>query len=289
MGPRAAAEQRPLSFVAAAAWTLGMVLVVEVAGSVTELARPGAGLDLVSVTMCHVLGYSAVVLAMLRVYAPDARVRDVLAFRPAPLAYLVFAVVIGASLYPAASWVDALVARRFPSRPEELDALGRLMATPTAGRRAFLGAAFVLIMPAFEEVFFRGVLFGRLRRVGPDGATRTPGMVVLATAVYFAIAHGDPRSFASVLALGAMLGWLRDRARSVVPTILAQAAFFAVPVVPILRGGDPMADESYGRAITLGGLAVAALAAAALEWMSRARVARALREESAEGDAEGEA
>ena len=257
-------ERRTLSFVGAAAWTIGMALVVDVALSITEVARPGAALDLVNVTMCHVLAYSAVILAMLRVYAPDTPVRKVVAFRGAPVMVIVLAIAIGACLYPAASWLDALAAKRFPTTPESTEALAKLMTTATLPKRLFLGAALVLIMPIAEEIYFRGVLFGELK------PGRTPGMVILGTAVYFAIARADLRSFASVLALGAVLGWMRDRTRSIVPTILAQAAFFAVPIIPILRGRDPMADEVYSRAWTLGGLAAAALAAAAIEGMSRA-------------------
>jgi uncharacterized protein len=262
--PEVTGERRTLSFVGAAAWTIGAALVVDVALSVTELSRPGAALDLVNVTMCHVLAYSVMVFAMLRVYAPESSVRQVIALRGAPVLALVLAVVVGACLYPAASWLDALGAARFPTSQENNEALTKLMTSSTLARRLFLGASFVLIMPIIEEVYFRGVLFGRLR------AGRTPGMVILGTAVYFAVARFDARSFASVLAFGAVLGWMRDRTRSIATTVLAQAAFFAVPVIPILRGRDPMADEVYPRAWILGGLAVAALAAAGLEGMSRA-------------------
>ncbi len=260
------AERRPLSFVGAAAWTVGAALLVDLALSITEVSRPGASLDLVNVTLCHVLAYSAAVFAILRVHAPDSSVREVIGLRRVPVLVLVLAIAIGACVYPAASWLDAIVAKRFPSAPETTEALGKLMGSSTLARRAFLGVALVLIMPIAEEVYFRGVLFGGLR------AGRTPGMVILGTSVYFAIARADVRSFASVLALGAMLGWMRDRTRSIVPTILVQAAFFAVPVIPILRGRDPMADEVYPRAWIVGGLALAALAAAAIERMSRAWV-----------------
>ncbi len=266
-------ERRTLSFVTAAAWTVGMSLLVAVVGSLTELSRPGAAFDLVSVTFCHVLSYSLAIFAMLRVYAPDTPVRRVIAFRSVPILVLLLAVAIGACLYPAASWLDAVVAKRFPTRPEDAEALGRLMTASTTGRRVFMAAAFVVIMPVAEEIYFRGILFGGLR------PGRTPGMVILGTSIFFAMAHPDPRTFASVMMLGAMLGWMRDRTRSIVPTILAQAAFFAVPVLPILRGGDPMADEVFTRSWILGGLAAAALAAAGIEAMSRAWAAQAGDEE----------
>ena len=232
-------ERRPLTFVAAAAWTVGTMLFSQVALSITEAVRPGAFGDLVNVTFCHVLAYSTVTFAMLRVHAPETRVRRVVGFRAVPFLALVLAGAVGAGLFPALSTLDALVARRFPPSAEEVEAVGKLMAAATLGRRVFLAAALLVIMPIIEEVYFRGLIFGGLRR------GRKAGQVILGSALYFALAHADPTSFASVLALGIVLGWMRDRTGSILPTMVAQSAFFAVPIVPILRGRDPLADDVY--------------------------------------------
>lgn len=253
-------ERRPLSFLGAAAWTIGVVLLLDVAVSVTEALRPGAITDLVSVTACHVLSYSIVVFAMLRVYAPETPVRRVVALRTTPPLWTVLAGAIGAGVYPALNVVDMLVARRYPQSKDDIERFGRLMTASTLGRRVFLATSLLVLMPVAEEVFFRGVLFGGLERQR-KGAT-----VIFATALYFAVARADVPSFASVLALGLVLGWLRSRSGSIVPPIVAQAAFFAVPLVPILRGADPTADEVYAPRTIAGALVLAAVSAALLEW-----------------------
>jgi membrane protease YdiL (CAAX protease family) len=256
-------EPRSLSFFGAAVWTIGAALLLNVAVAFTEAARPGALGDLVSVTLCHVLSYSVVIFAMLRLYAPETPVREVVAFRMVPFSSVALAVAAGACIYPALSVVDRIMERRFPVPTEQLELVGKLMATGTVAQRAVLGASFLFAMPIAEEVFFRGVVFTGLRR------ERNAGWVILGTAVYFAAAHGDVRSFASAFALGILLGWLRDRTGSIVPTVLTQTAFFAVPVIPILRGRDPMLDEIYPTAWVVGGLAIAAVSCALLEWRHR--------------------
>ncbi len=262
-------DSRPLSFVGAALWTIGVTLLLAIAVVITESARPGAATDLVSITACHVLSYSTIIFVMLRIYEPETPVRRVVALRPASAASIVLAGGLGASVYPALNVLDTLVARRFPLPPDAHEHLATLLATPTLGRRVFLAASLLVLMPIAEEVFFRGVLFGGLRR------GRNAGVVILGTAVCFAAARAEVPSFASVLALGLLLGWLRDRCGSIVPTVVAQAAFFAVPIVPILRGRDPLADEVYSRAVILGGLVAAVICAALVEWLSaRARAVR---------------
>ena len=258
-------ERRPLTFVAAAAWTVGMLLFLQVAVSVTEAVRPGALGDLVNVTFCHVLAYSTVTFAMLRVHAPETRVRRVVGFRAVPILALVLAGAVGAGVYPALSALDALVARRFPPSPADIEAMGKLMTAATLGRRVFLGVALLAIMPIAEEIYFRGLVFGGLRR------GRSAGLVILGSAFYFALARGDQTSFASVVALGVVLGWMRDRTGSIVPTFVAQSAFSAVAVIPILRGRDPVADDVYPRNWLWGALVIALLAAALIEWATRGR------------------
>jgi membrane protease YdiL (CAAX protease family) len=265
-------QRRRLTAAGAAAWTIAVAVLLELAISVTEAARPGAFTDLVNITACHMLSYSVVVLVMLRVYEPETSVRDVVALRSpgqsalAAVAMLGLGAVIGACVYPALSALEALVALRYPPSSEEIDALRTLTDVPSLGRRAFLGASLIVLTPVADEVFFRGVLFGGLRRA------HRAGYVILGTALCFAFTRADVRSFASVLALGVILGWLRERSGSILTTLAAQVAFFAVPVVPILGGRDPMSDEVFPRAWIGGGVAVALVAALVMEvWWRRRR------------------
>jgi membrane protease YdiL (CAAX protease family) len=77
---------------------------------------------------------------------------------------------------------------------------------------------FVLIAPAVEEVVFRGLLFGTLRR---RFGLMAAGMI---SAGLFAVAHGYGMvGFASVFLSGFLWAWIYERTGSLVPGMLAHA------------------------------------------------------------------
>lgn len=260
--PMVHAGRRPISFLAGAGWAISAVLVLDVVVAMTESVRPGALEDLVSLTACHLLTYSMIVFLILRLYEPDTEVLEVLGVRRAPLWAFPLAAVIGAGVYPVLSVVDEIAAKRFPPTADEQELIGKVMSSSTTGKRVALVMALMIFMPTAEELFFRGALFGGLRRARPAP------LAVLASAVYFAAGHGGVRAFGSMLGLGLALGFLRSRAGSVLVSLAAHVAFFAVPALPLLAGRDPMADESYPTAWVVGGIGAATLAAAALTWLS---------------------
>ena len=76
----------------------------------------------------------------------------------------------------------------------------------------------VVLTPVFEEVIFRGLLFGALRRrLGPAGAA-------LVSAAVFALAHGyGVLGFAAVFWSGLLWAWAYEQTGSLAPSITAHA------------------------------------------------------------------
>jgi hypothetical protein len=71
------------------------------------------------------------------------------------------------------------------------------------------------VMPAiFEEIAFRGIIQGRLARV----VTRTESLLI--TSFAFGIIHMSLVSLPYLAALGLLLGWLRQRSGSLVPSMV---------------------------------------------------------------------
>jgi membrane protease YdiL (CAAX protease family) len=266
---------RPLSLPAAALWASALWLLEHICFEVTESARPGAITDIVNVSACVVLATSVVVFAMLRVHAPNDSMRATLGVRAVnPLAW-VLAAVAGAGLCPALSAVDDLVARRWPyDDAEALENMQKLLGS--SSRLALVLGVFVVI-PLAREVFFRGVLFGELERSAEDRRARAVGesarstaFAVLATTLLFTVFSLDWRSMPTALVLGAALGWLRARTRSLVTPVVAHLAFWSVQGIPILRGADPSADLTYPTRWIVGGAATAVVALLALwPWPGR--------------------
>jgi membrane protease YdiL (CAAX protease family) len=224
-----AKTDRPLSLQAAALWVIGLWLLEHVCLEATEGIRPGAITDIVNVSACVVLATSIVVFAMARLHAPERSLRATLGVRALDP--------FGFALSAAVSRVDDLVAQRWPyDDPEALANLQKLLAS--SSRWALVVGVFVAI-PLAREVFFRGLLFGELRRVVSVGSA------VVATSLLFTVFSLDWRSMPGALILSLALGWVRAKGGSLVAPVVAHLAFWLVPGVGILRGADPAADVTY--------------------------------------------
>jgi membrane protease YdiL (CAAX protease family) len=70
-----------------------------------------------------------------------------------------------------------------------------------------------------EEILFRGIVLGGLRRTFPDGAA------IAVSAAMFATIHLSPVAFIHTGALGLVFGWLTVRTSSLWPAILLHTAW----------------------------------------------------------------
>lgn len=81
-----------------------------------------------------------------------------------------------------------------------------------------------VVTPVLEEVVFRGLVYTRLTK----GMRR--GTAVLLSSIIFGIAHGNVIAFVYAGLFGVVLACLLERSGSIIPGILAHAAFNAVSV-----------------------------------------------------------
>jgi membrane protease YdiL (CAAX protease family) len=102
---------------------------------------------------------------------------------------------------------------------------------PAAVGVTALGA--VLFAPIFEELIFRGLLYGSLR-----SSFRWP-VAAVGSALVFGLAHGSGAAgFASVLASGLLWAYLYERTGSLLPGIIAHVVnnlAVAVTLLALLR------------------------------------------------------
>ncbi len=245
-----------MSPLAAALWSVALTMVVVLAVSATESARPGAQDDIISLAACQVLATSLVVFAMVRVHARDASLRATLGVRPIAVLHVPLSVAAGAGLYPLLSTIDDAIMRRFPlDDPQAVEGLQRVLSSSS---RVGLVLAALVVVPVARELFFRGILYGGLRETTPVRST------IVATAVFYACALLEPQQMPTALLLGLALAWLRERSGTVIAPVLAQLAYGAVEGIPVLRGRDPSADVTYAPRWILGGALIAALALAGI-------------------------
>ena len=84
-----------------------------------------------------------------------------------------------------------------------------------------------LVVPLGEELLFRGVGYGSMRRYGPVIATIVSSLV-------FALAHGLNVVFLAVLVLAVLNSVLYERTRSIWPCFATHAAFNLCSFVVLL-------------------------------------------------------
>lgn len=249
-----ASVPRRMTPLGAAMWSLALAFVEQLCVGATEAARAGALTDIINLTACQVLATSTVLFIIARVYARDTSLREAFGVRrPSPF-HVILAAVSGAGLCPLLSTVEDYVVRRWPYDPEVVEYMHKVLSR--SSREAFIVAVFVA-WPIARELFFRGALFGQLRRSISASAS------VIWTAVLFAFATLDWRVIPSSLGLGLALGWVRAQSGTVVAAVVAHLAFVAVEAVPIVRGRDLSADVTYPMRWIVGGAAASLIALAA--------------------------
>jgi membrane protease YdiL (CAAX protease family) len=114
--------------------------------------------------------------------------------------------------------------------PDFYDRVGEgseeILDTASQGGRALLFLLLVLGAPLVEELFFRGLLLGALRR-----RLGSPVPAVAGSAVVFGVVHYDLAALLGLVAFGVVLGSLAVRTGRLGPALVAHAAFNAVTVV----------------------------------------------------------
>ena len=88
-------------------------------------------------------------------------------------------------------------------------------------------ATAVVCAPVAEEIAFRGYLFTALRSVLPRAAAH--GI----TATLFGLVHGIGHAL-PIAVLSLLFGYLRDRYRSLLPSMLAHAAHNAITIALVV-------------------------------------------------------
>ncbi len=148
--------------------------------------------------------------------------------------------VVGAVTVPlslAAEWVAVVLIGTFLGRPrveamaeqEHLsDVLTGILQDPlTTVQIVWVLALVCVLVPIGEEMFFRGLVYGTLRRWGVTAAT-------VLSALLFAAVHQQVVHFLPIALLGVVLALLYERTGSLLPAVIVHAANNMVAVLGAL-------------------------------------------------------
>lgn len=217
----------PVALAWTALVTAGLWLALSI---VFALAGRGAN-DIVLLGLTQV-GVYALVLAAFG-FGSGTPVRELLALRRAPLLLCLSAAALGAALQVPTSLLSNGIEHFFPTPPQVLaERMARLR--PSSA----LNAVTILLVvaglgPCVEEFFFRGAIFGALRK----GYGALPTVAVIS--VCFALAHVDARLFLPLLLAAVVLGYVREYTRSIWPGLALHAAFNATTLQLVFSGAAP--------------------------------------------------
>ncbi len=113
------------------------------------------------------------------------------------------------------------------------------------------------LAPVGEELFFRGFMLTRLRRVW------SAGPAILVTAIAFGVIHGEWVHGVLATGIGIYLGLVTERSASVIPAVICHVANNGASVVLSAALGSPQGPGVNAVLLVVG----AGLFAASLRWL----------------------
>jgi membrane protease YdiL (CAAX protease family) len=142
--------------------------------------------------------------------------RDTLAIRGGRWTIWPIALVGGFTVGTAPGWMAERLTEWMPDwmQTGTLELLAQALANSSLLGQVLMGAAVVVFAPLFEELVFRGLLWGAISRAAPQGVAWA------VTTLLFAAYHLDPIHVLTVLPIGAFIGWVRWTSGSIGPAIL---------------------------------------------------------------------
>jgi membrane protease YdiL (CAAX protease family) len=268
----------PITYVMAFGWTLAAAFVLTSLHAASISFRAGAATDIVNLGAIEALVFVGGTFVVLQFHARDMPLRKALGFRPTHPALSVLGVAVGIALHYPAESIDALVQRVLPTPVEEVAARAALLRPATLGGLVVVLVVVACVAPLVEEMFFRGALYGGLRRSNALLGT------CAVSASCFVVGHLDYKTWPALAIVAAAMTYLRAVSGSLFPSLATHVAFNAFSVLSIAIGGvDLTAPTKIGLLPTVCGWVVTAALMFAVRYVAvRASAARRGRAEDAE-------
>jgi membrane protease YdiL (CAAX protease family) len=234
-------------------WTVLSVLLLGAAFAAVNMVRPALIRDRGALALIQLTVYAALLVLMRRLHFPHTDARVVFGTRPGRWVHYPIAALLGVAIQvPTGALYEAILAR-WPTDSLS-SSLAEAFTTLPMWRKVTAGVGLLLTTPLIEETFFRGALFGTLRR--QHGAAA----VVVVTTVLFALIHLQPQALVPIAMVGAALAFLRVASGSMWPGVVLHTTYNAVTFWAIASGAAerPDADEPWPPWLVLAGTVVTA-------------------------------
>jgi membrane protease YdiL (CAAX protease family) len=224
-------EAKEFTPMRAALWMLGALIVMLTSALLLFSLDPAAQNDQVSLGAISAAAFLFVSALLVGAYPAGPRVSQALGLRKTHPLAIPCGLVIGALVQVPAErisgWIDLLA----PLSMEDQAARAELFIADTKLQAVGLVLVLCLLIPFAEEAFFRGAVYGALRR-----EKTSQWLASLVVGFGFMIGHMNVRLLLPIGLVALVLGILRAASGSLYPAIFAHMAFNAVTVVSHLMG-----------------------------------------------------
>lgn len=230
--PENTARQARFSLPLALGWTVLITAALWLALSLVFALFGRRADDIVLLGSTQVAVYALVLgLFAVSVALPP---REMLALEPASPVLCLASLLLGFALQVPATLLADEIEHFFPL-PEAVLAERAARLTPHSPAHALAIVAVVAVLgPCMEEFFFRGALFGALRR--GHGKVQTIAVVSLC----FALGHLDLRLLFPLFVAALVIGAVRELSGSIWPGLAVHAAFNSATLAVVFVGKAPL-------------------------------------------------
>ncbi len=138
-----------------------------------------------------------------------------LGFTPISSYWLWLSIGLGAAAAVVRTGIIWGLIELFPALNAGADALAEMLVFEEAWKMLIVGSLATLVVPVYEEIFFRGFIHNAFRnRLGMWGA-------IIASSLLFGLFHLIPAQIITAFLLGLVLGWMYEKSGSLWTVIIA--------------------------------------------------------------------
>lgn len=218
---RPSAQQSPLfTGLHATLWMSIAFFWMVLAALILTAFREEALRDLVSLGALSAATFLLTAALLIGRYPGGSKLSSALGFRPTHPLLVPLGLLGGIIAQIPADGILALVHHYFPATQEQTLARMEMMEPQGVGHGVALVVVLAILVPVAEEAFFRGAVYGALRRSGRSGAR-----AALYTGIGFTLSHFDPTTLLPIGFVAAYLGVLRAVSGSLWPSVMAHVGF----------------------------------------------------------------
>ncbi len=218
----------------AALWMVAPALALILCAQAISIIEPGIFDDLVSLGIVSAAIYVGFAALLVGTHATGTSVLPAIGVRPTHPALIPLALVLGVVAQVPADSLLGLSELVFQPTEEELLRRALLFRTETPLQAVMMVLVVACLVPVAEEVFFRGVLFGTLRRFGKPGVG-----AAIVTGLGFTFSHFDIAQWLPILFMAGLLGLVRVVSGSLLPCLALHVGFNALTIVGVVTGLIP--------------------------------------------------